>query len=347
MLARELANLTLSESEMEACRPIHGEGGHVLRAFCPFHQSDKQRSLRVAVDSGRFSCYACGAWGYTEEKRVERRQERFRMEIRPGCGLKSRDQATSGPDLGSRSKEAGRGVRRAPMAPRPVAILPHRAPQPIGEELAELVERYRTALPGSIGERYLRWRGIPLEIAQAMCVGYAADGEWAHRDPQTGRPVRQWKHGRLVIPHTDPEGRVVNLYGRAIGTDAVPKALRHDHLAGPKGYFNASDLVGGDEPVYVCEGPFDALSLLAAGVSRATAIFGVAGWRWEWAREARRLVFAFDADQAGSRWRELAWEAVMRGKEVAFVPPEALGGCKDVNEAWGKGVLGVGKPGEA
>jgi hypothetical protein len=63
-------NLTLSEADLAACRPIVGEGGHVLRALCPFHGSDRQRSLRVQVHSGRFVCFACGAWGYMETARA-------------------------------------------------------------------------------------------------------------------------------------------------------------------------------------------------------------------------------------------------------------------------------------
>src|SRR6266478_4582475 len=42
-------NLTLSEADLAACRPMVGEGGHVLRARCPFHGSDRQRSLRVQL----------------------------------------------------------------------------------------------------------------------------------------------------------------------------------------------------------------------------------------------------------------------------------------------------------
>lgn len=34
------------------------------------------------------------------------------------------------------------------------------------------------------------------------------------------------------------------------------------------------------------------------------------------------------------RWRELARQTWLRGKQVAFLPPEAYGGHKDVNEAW-------------
>jgi CHC2 zinc finger len=57
-------NLTLTDAELAACQPVAGEGGHVLRALCPFHGSDHQRSLRVQLRSGRFVCFACGAWGY-------------------------------------------------------------------------------------------------------------------------------------------------------------------------------------------------------------------------------------------------------------------------------------------
>jgi hypothetical protein len=136
----------------------------------------------------------------------------------------------------------------------------------------------------------------------------------------------------------------VNLYGRAVGTAAqVPKAKRHDHLPGEKAYFNAAALLAGDGPLWVCEGAFDALALLAAGVPRVVAIFGVQGWRWDWAREVRELVFALDADAAGQQqWRQLARQAVLRGKRVAVLPPAAYGGWKDASAAWAAGGLAVG-----
>jgi DNA primase len=116
-------------------------------------------------------------------------------------------------------------------------------------------------------------------------VGYAAPGTWAHQG-------RDWKWGRLVFPHTDPSGRLVNLYGRAVGSanEKVPKSKRHDHLPGQKGYFNAAAPRVGEGPLFVCEGGFDALSLIAAGYPPTVAIYGVDGWRWEWARDVRQLV---------------------------------------------------------
>ena len=72
-------NLTMTGAELAACQPIAGEGGHVLRALCPFHGSDHQRSLRVQLTSGRFVCFSCGAWGYLEETRQRWREERQRQ----------------------------------------------------------------------------------------------------------------------------------------------------------------------------------------------------------------------------------------------------------------------------
>jgi DNA primase len=168
-------------------------------------------------------------------------------------------------------------------------------------------------------------------------VGYTAPGTWPHA-------ARDWCEGRVVFPHTTPEGCLVNLYGRAVGTaEQVPKAKRHDHLPGAKGYFNTAALQVGADPLWVCEGAFDVLALLAAGVSRVVAIFGVQGWRWDWVREVRELVFALDADAAGQQqWRQLARQAALRGKQGAVLPTAAYGGYKDVNEAWAAGVLAVG-----
>ncbi len=43
--------------------------------------------------------------------------------------------------------------------------------------------------------------------------------------------------------------------------------------------------------------------------------------------------------KAQQRWRELARQAVLRGKRVAVLPPAAYGGHTDANEAWVAGVL--------
>ncbi len=304
---------TLSDSALAQARPVRGEGGKSLRAFCPFHGGDKQRSLRVEVATGRFQCFACGVWGYLESAR-----EQFKASQPRGMG------ASSLP----RKKLA---VPKPPPPPPP--------PAPMAG-LAEILAGYQRALPGSLGAEYLEERGIPLEFAQRYGIGYAAPRQWAHRGAN-GEPVRDYRYGRLVFPHTNPAGELVNLYGRAVG-ERAPKQLRHDHLAGAKGYFHAAALAG-PGPVYVCEGPFDALSLMLARPGlEAVAIFGVQGWRHDWAAGCREVVFALDADPAGTRaWKALARELVLRGKTVRYLEAESYGGAKDVNEAWIAGNLEI------
>ena len=305
-------NLTLSEAELDACRPVKGEGNR-LRAFCPYHGSDHQRSLSVDTATGHFKCFACGAWGYLESHR------------------KTLAERSTSP--------AGARLRTPTHVPKPAQAPP--MPPAARPELAGIMAGYRDALPGSPGEAYLRSRGISLDVAQLAGVGYAGPGTWAHRN-EAGEPLRDWKHGRLVFPHTDPAGGIVNLYGRAVGDDVL-KQSKHDHLAGAKGYFNAQALREGSGPVTICEGAFDALALMAAGAPRVVAIFGVNGWRWEWAKDCRELLFALDSDEAGSKGlRELARGASLRGKRVAYLEPEAYGGAKDASAAWQAGTLTLG-----
>src|SRR6266704_6241184 len=325
-------HLTLTEADLATCRPLVGEGGHVLRALCPFHGSDHQRSLRVQVHSGRFMCFACGAWGYMETARVQWREEQQRQAAfrRPPARQQRGPHRRQAPSpLPRPPAAAARKHSAAPPAPRVSA--------PVRSDLAQQLVAFQGALPGSRGDTYLHQRGIPLALAQQCGVGYAAPGRWPHA-------ARDWHGGRVVFPHTTSDGCLVNLYGRAVGTaEQVPKAKRHDHLPGAKGYFNATALQAGAGPLWVCEGAFDALALLAAGVPRVVAIFGVQGWRWDWGREVRELVFALDADPAGQQqWRQLARQAALRGKQVAVLPPEAYGGQKDVSAAWAVGVLAVG-----
>ena len=211
------AHLALREAELAACRPIAGEGGHVLRALCPFHGSDHQRSLRVQLSSGRFVCFACGAWGYLAEAR-----ERWQAERQRQAAVR---RPTARPQRAQRQRPAA-AAASAP-APRPTAL---REPAPARPDLAQQLAAFQAALPGSRGAAYLQQRGIPLALAQQYGVGYAAPGRWPHA-------ARDWRGGRVVFPHTTPDGRLVNLYGRAVEiSEHVPKAKRHDHLPGEKGY---------------------------------------------------------------------------------------------------------------
>lgn len=276
---------TLSETQLSECRPLRQ--GKQIRAYCPFHGGDHQRSLSVDAETGRFYCFACQIWGYM-------------------------DWARKG---GSSSKL---------VLPAPPA-----APASVPASIEQLWAGWRKRLPGSPAADYLAERRIPLELAVEHGLGFAPPGEW----PQRAEASR-WPSGRLIIPHTNPAGEVVNLYSRAVGN--APKHIRHDHLAGPKGYFAAAALQPGAR-VWVCEGPLDALSLLAAGAPAAVAIFGVEGWRMAWMPPDASFVFALDSDPAGqAALSRLGRQLRLRGRPVDYLD---LGAAKDVNEAWVAGTL--------
>ena len=288
---------TLTEAMLAALPPNLRliRRGKWLRAGCPFHGSDNQRSLYVDSETGRFSCHACQVWGYTEAAREE---------------WKARHGGTIGRSTPPPRWQRSSGTLRL----RPDAL----EPEPLPGEWLERLSEWQAALPEAAD--YLTARRIPLELVRGLGAGVGTFGNAR----------------RLILPHTNPAGRIVSLYGRRIdGADDH----KHHHLPGrAKGALNAQACNGSE--VWLCEGPFDALALMAAGIPHAVAVFGVAGIRWGWLSNARRIVLAFDADEAGRRETlEHAKQALMRGAEVLTVTPDELGGCKDIAEAWAAGAL--------
>ena len=89
-------------------------------------------------------------------------------------------------------------------------------PAPAWPVLVHQLAAFQAALLGSRGDTYLQRRGIPLALAQQFGVSYAASGTWPHA-------ARDWRGGRVVFPYTTPDGHLMNLYGRAVGTaEQVP-----------------------------------------------------------------------------------------------------------------------------
>ena len=123
----------------------------------------------------------------------------------------------------------------------------------------------------------------------------------------------------------------------------MPQAQRHDYLPGTKGYFNAAALQHGTGPLWVCEGAFDALALLATGgcpgLERSSACRAGGGIGYEtyayWPLPSSPL-------PPGSSSGRRARQAALQGKRVAVLESEAYGGQKDVSAAWAAGVLTVG-----
>ncbi|WP_051271082.1 toprim domain-containing protein [Shimazuella kribbensis] len=196
----------------------------------------------------------------------------------------------------------------------------------------ECLKYQEQLLSSNVAIKYLASRGIDLSFAPSFGVGFAREKDWGG-----------WKWGRITFPHTTPDGKIVNLYGRSIGeSHKITSKTERKHFApgkhmnqsGPKGIFNARVLK--EDTVYITEGVFDCLSLIMSGYPNSCAIFGLHGIRWEWF-QARKIVLAFDNDKAGEAARDkLREEAILYGKEVSLLDQSVYRACKDLNEVWMK-----------
>lgn len=305
--------IKLSLAELESYKG-QGSGkrtGKYLRYYCPIHGGDHQRSLQVNPETGHFQCFACGAWGYLEENKQKWIEEEKRKRGYSGGG--------------KRYKKHFEPLPKPKKQAKPVII----------PGLLETLKSYQYRLTGSIGEKYLSKRGIPLEIAQKFGVGYSPGNCF-----RPGKIEKDWKWGRVIFPHTNPGGEVISFYGRAVGEyeklsaklKKYWKSKKHRHLPGVKGVFNARAL--SEDTVFIGEGVFDSLSLIMAGYKNSCSIFGVNGLRWEWVK-AWRIVFCLDNDSTGLKGiQELCWEGKLRGKDIYFLSKEVYQGYKDLNELW-------------
>lgn len=201
----------------------------------------------------------------------------------------------------------------------------------IPKDPLELLPKFQNALANSTGERFLTMRGIPLDLAKKYGLGYAEFGAWPHING--GSLIKQTKLGRLVFPCTDPNGKLLNLYGRAIGTD-VPIGDCHDHLPlAKKGLFNGSAVK--NQTVIICRDPLDALTLEAVGMQNVCAIFD-AKPSPIWIK-SKNIIFAEPIPQ----WIEISKSWAQQGSDICFIPEAVLGGQPSINEAMVNGTLQI------
>jgi len=211
-------------------------------------------------------------------------------------------------------------------------------PQPIAKQQMDsswlddqMLEAQEQFEKSNIAAQYLLQRKIPIELAKQYQVGFAPYGHWPHYN-ESKRLIRQWRPGRIVFPVWQGND-VINLYGRVAGP--CPHRMRHDFLPGLKGVWNGN-VLSNNLMVYLPEGVFDALSLIAAGHPNTGAINGCHGIDWVKVK-AKVICFCLDPETIGSkRWQSILTHAARAGKKVVYLPAESFRGCKDLNQLWMK-----------
>ena len=295
----------LSLTDLEHYGRVWG-AGRERRALCPFCGDDHGRdqahaSLALNVDTGAWTCHRCNRSGMLEESKTQRDR---------GDPLRSR-------------------------RPRRVPVPQHHEPAPadLAEEAAKrdtLRRLWATTVPldaplGDPGVSYLEGRGIPLAVAAAARVRYAAN--WY------GRPA-------VVFAVQDVAGRLVAAESRYTDCCADPKS----RSAGNKrdGVFVALPGALAADGVTLCEGPITALAVAACGFP-ALALCGHVVRPWLVRHLALRAVLlALDWYEAGADESAAAacrCLAAVGARVYRLAPPDGAGDFADYLQTAGRDVV--------
>lgn len=301
---------------------LHRMGHRRLRALCPFHQ-DRDPSLVVYADDGRWHCFGCGAHGDVVDL--------VRL-------LEGHD---SFPDaLRSAARQAGVQFPEKQVPRKPDY-------QDLFDTAAEL---YAGVLPPAVLD-YLSRRGFPKEFVRLKRIGYAPErprGFLASHLKSRGLDLKQAEAVGLVVRSTQNSvrdalaaagggyivfpvtkgGRVVDLQGRAFPEG--PGKPKYMNLPGERHHLYGEDNLIGPWAL-LCEGIPDAMSAELAGLP-AAAVFGTNGFKDPWIqkfRRCRRVYVCFDRD-ALHRAAEVACLFGTRGRVVEI--PDTFGPHGDLND---------------
>ena len=207
-------------------------------------------------------------------------------------------------------------VRSMPMRSEPAQ--PIRPAQDFSEYYARCRERLRE--PAAIS--YLQARGISVETAEAYNIGYDAESDAAC----SGHKAR-----RIILPTSS-----AHYVARAIDS-SIPAAFQKLNVKGAKpSIFNLNAIYAGADAVFVCEGHFDALSLLEIG-AQAIALCSANNTdlllqALKNKRTESTLILCLDDDAAGKKATEKL-ENDLKRLNISYIIGDVTNGHKDANEA--------------
>lgn len=181
---------------------------------------------------------------------------------------------------------------------------------------------------------YLQRRGIALETAQKVFpfIGFdrTADPANAPGSLDPADPAKKHPCPRLILP----TGRA-HYVGRRI--DGGKDFDKLNSKGGRPGIFNAAALQADAETIFVCEGAFDALSVLEAGAqaialnSASNADKFITALEKNPLKPGKTLALALDADEAGRKAMQTI-EAGAQRLNIACIRANICGKYKDPNE---------------
>lgn len=303
----------MCRADLERLQGYRGHGDK-YRARCPVHGGDSFQAFTIDYATGWGHCFKCGdAWSLRVEDHPDTILPKGHPAYTPGRSSQTPRPHTNRPPADQTPPQT------APESPQTREIL---------EGLYRAIAHATEALRGSRGAAYLESRGIDLQTALDLDLGWTTRGD-----------LKQ----RVVFPLAGPDGLPTGATGRAVDDHTKPK---YKALANDKGYrkylFNGgaiSQAKRSGHPLLIVEGPMCAASAYAAGYPLTVAIGNVSYKHWEHFAGVSRAILLLDNDQAGMQARGRAYASLQEYiPDVRVFRPDALAavleGCKDLGDYW-------------
>lgn len=286
---------------------------------CPFCGSGNgpNGTGAVKIYENRMQCFSCGRNASVIDVYMHLHgltQDRFEEAVRGLASEFGLGGGTSWKPAPPPAPESGNPCRH------------EEGPQPMDEFFRTAEARLQSGADGQAGRDYLAGRGLSLEAAKCLHLGYCPSLDMSghgHAAP------------RLVIPMSS-----TSYIGIDVRPDADPKYRRMNSTGGKSVPLNLDALWDADGPdcVYVTEGWADAMSLLTVG-RQAVALNGTGSiGRLTEALRAKQtrktLLMCLDNDDAGRAASvQLAADLTQMNVPHVRVTSDVCGSSKDPNEA--------------
>jgi len=295
--------------------------GKDLACRCPWHEGDDTPSCVITPSTNLWHCFGCNAGGSV----VDWVMRQHKVSFRHACELLAKEHpALAAGSASSPTPKLSAGKLRSSQS-----FSLQEGDQALLDQVIEFYHQTLKASPEAL--RYLESRGLgSMALVEHFQLGYANRTlayRLAPKQYKAGAESRaalqrvgilrdsghEHLNGSLVIPLFEMDGagdrHVVGAYGRKLLDNLRPGTPKHLYLTGPhRGVFNREGLQGAAE-IILCEALIDALTFWNAGYQNVTSCYGVHGLTDEIlaalkSSGAKRILIAFDRDEAGDRAAE-------------------------------------------
>jgi len=158
---------------------------------------------------------------------------------------------------------------------------------------------------------YLQRRGITYEDILKYNIGYCDQGLYTNR---------------VIIPSYSEDGQL-NFF---VGRDIFESKMKYRNSPTPKDVVGFELFINWDEPIVLCEGPFDAIAIDGVAIGGSNINYQQAQIINQLDKE---VIFVPDQDKAGI---DVVRQAIYYNWPVSFPPWEKVKDCADAVNKYGR-----------